>query len=178
MPMRIATDRAHRGAGGGWPPDRRCGRRIKAGGVTVGSSPSAARPVQRQVATKVLRNTTAAVLLAASAGRHVEAEQTEPQQMAPIAASVRLCGFIGSWANQGRFDDDQREGQACSTCVDVHTVPPAKSIAGVPAGRGLRRSSHRRTPSGRREVDQLVAHHGGRRNQPGVELHGRRPHRR
>ena len=56
-----------------------------------------------QVAMNVFANTTAAVLLAASADPALNPNQPNHSRPAPIMTSVRLCGFIGVFGHPRRL---------------------------------------------------------------------------
>ncbi len=99
----------------GWPSRTR----------SVASQPSMAAAV----ATIVLTNTTAAVLLAASAEPALKPNQPNHSSPAPIITRVRLCGRIGSRPKPTRLPSTSASARPAAPALMWTAVPPAKSIA-------------------------------------------------
>ncbi|CAB4996458.1 unannotated protein [freshwater metagenome] len=88
---------------------------------------SHARPAA-QVATKVLRNTTAAELSAAIWEPALNPNQPNHSSAAPIMTSVRLCGFIGVFGQPMRRPMTIARMRAAAPALMCTAVPPAKSM--------------------------------------------------
>ena len=92
---------------------------------SVSSQPSAAAPV----ATRVLTQTTAAVLFAARAEPALKPNQPNHSSPAPIMTSGRLCGRMASRPKPRRLPSTRARARPAAPALMCTAVPPAKSIA-------------------------------------------------
>ena len=90
--------------------------------------------VAAAVATRVLTQATAAVLLAASAEPALKPNQPNHSRPAPIMTSGRLCGRIASRPKPRRLPSTRARARPAAPALMCTAVPPAKSIAAQVVG--------------------------------------------